>query len=105
MSEEHESAIKRLKTTVSSAPKFKRKSKEKQFEVNTQVLRVQSASSFLRSTPPQVEKAVEELKEGEKKLAHKNKLILIADSSEEGWEVVNEYEHRDLSDNSDDDNA
>ena len=73
--------------------------------MNTQVLRVQSASSFLRSTPPQVEKAVEELKEGEKKLAHKNKLILIADSSEEGWEVVNEYEHRDLSDNSDDDNA
>ena len=28
---------------------------------------------------------------------------LIADSSEEGWEVVNEYQRRDLADDSDDD--
>ena len=74
--------------------------------MNTQVLdHVQSASSFLRSTPPQAGKAVEELKEGEKKLAYRKKLILMADSSEEGWEMVNEYEHRDLADNSDEDNA
>ena len=46
---------------------------------------------------------MEELKEGEKKLSHRNKLILIADSSEEGWEVVNEYQRRDLADDSDDD--
>ena len=52
---------------------------------------------------PQVEKALEELKEGEKKLSHRNKLILIADSSEEGWEVVNEYQRRDLADDNDDD--
>ncbi|PFX14906.1 hypothetical protein AWC38_SpisGene20904 [Stylophora pistillata] len=101
---EHESAIKRLKSTPSSAPEFKKKSNEKQFEVNTQVFNhVQSASSFLQSTPPQVEKALEELEEGEKKLAHRNKPILIADSSKEDWEVVDEYEHRDLADNSDDD--
>ena len=64
---------------------------------------VQSASSFLAATPPQVNKALEELKEGEKKLVHRNKLILIADSAEEGWEVVNEYQRRDLADDSDDD--
>ena len=32
-----------------------------------------------------------------------NKLILIADSAEEGWEVVNEYQRRDLAEDSDDD--
>ena len=32
LSEEHESAIRRLESTSSSAPKFKKKSKEKQFE-------------------------------------------------------------------------
>ena len=102
--EENNLAIKKLKSTASSAPKFKKKGNEKQYEVNSQVLdHVQSATSFLAATPPQVEKALEELKEGEKKLAHRNKLILIADSAEEGWEVVNEYQRRDLADDSDDD--
>ena len=102
--EENNLAIKKLKSTASSAPKFKKKGNEKQYEVNSLVLdHVQSASSFLAATPPQVEKALEELKEGEKKLAHRNKLILIADSAEEGWEVVNEYQRRDLADDSDDD--
>ena len=52
---------------------------------------------------PQAEKAVEELKKGEKKLAHTSKLMLIADSTGEDWEVVDEYERRDLADDSDDD--
>ena len=66
---------KRLRSTASSTPKFKKKSNEKQVEVSTQVPHhVQAASSFLLSMTPQAEKAVEELKEGEKKLAHTNKL-------------------------------
>ena len=101
---ENNLAIKKLKSTASSAPKFKKKENEKQYKVNLQVLdHVQLASSFLAATPLQVEKALEELKEGEKKLAHRNKFILIADSAKEGWEVVNEYQRRDLADNSDDD--
>ena len=51
---------------------------------------------------PQVEKSLNELKKDEKKLFHRNKHNLIADSSEEGWEVVNEYQHRDLSNDNDD---
>ena len=95
---------KRLRSTASSTPKFKKKSNEKQVEVSTQVSHhVQAASSFLLSRTPQAEKAVEELKEGEKKLAHTNKLMLIADSTGEDWEVVDEYERRDLADDSDDD--
>ena len=63
--------------------------------MNTQVLaHIQLASSFLWSTPPQVEKAIEELKEVEKKLAHRNKLILITDSSEEGNGVLESLRQR-----------
>ena len=66
---------------------------------------VQSASTALQASSPQVEKALEELQEGEKKLSRRNKVILIADSSEDGWEVVNEYQRRDLADDSDDDKS
>ena len=75
-----------------------------QFLLNSEVLEhVQSASTALQASSSPVEKALEELKEGEKKLSHRNKLIVIADSSEEGREVVNGYKRRDLADNSDDD--
>ena len=61
--EEHSAAIKLLKLSATTAPKFKKKSNEKQFEVDSHVLdHIQSASSFLNSTPPQVEKALDELK-------------------------------------------
>lgn len=44
--------------------------------------------------PPQVEKVIEELKEVEKKLAHRNKLILITDSSEEGNGVLESLQQK-----------
>ena len=101
--EENNLVIKKLKSAASLAHKFKKEGNEKQYKVNSQVLdHVQSASSFLAPTPSQVDKALKELKEGEKKLAHRNKLILFADSAKEGWEVVNEYQRRDLADDSDD---
>ena len=86
-----EEGISRRKQLMASlAPKFKKRGNEKQYEVNSQLLDlVQSATSFLAAAPPQVEKALEELKEGKKKLAHRNKLNLIAHSAEEDWEVVN----------------
>ena len=72
--------------------------------LNSEVLEhVQSASTALPASSPQVEKVLEELNKSEKKLSHRNKLILIADSSEEKWEVVSEYQRRDLADDSDDD--
>ena len=105
LAQEHDAALKKLKTATASVPKFKKKGNENQFLLsNSEVLEhVHSASTALQASSPQVEKALEELKEGEKKLSHRNKLILIADSSEEGWEVVNEYQRRDLADDSDDD--
>ena len=72
--------------------------------LNSEVLEhVQSASTALLASSPQVEKVLEELNKSEKKLSHCNKLILIADSSEQKWEVVSEYQRRDLADDSDDD--
>ena len=60
--EENSLVIKKLRSTALLTPK--KKGNEKQFESNSQVLdHVQSASSFLAATPPQVEKALEELKE------------------------------------------
>ena len=106
LSEEHNTALKKLKTASASAQKFQKKGNEKQFLVNSEVLQhVQSASSFLQTTPPQVEKTLEELKEGETKLSNRNKLILIADASDQGWEVVKEYQRRDPADDSDDDKS
>ena len=62
--EDSNSVVKRLKSTASSSPKCKKKGNE-QFEIKSQVLdHVQSASSYLAATPPQVEKDLEELKEG-----------------------------------------
>ena len=43
------------------------------------------------------------MNEGDKNISHRNKLILIADSSEESQGVVNEYQHRDPADYSNDD--
>ena len=48
-------------------------------------------------------KAVEELQEGAKALAFRQKLIRLADRSEFGWDAVKEYETDELAEN--DDNA
>lgn len=67
--------------------KFKKKDNKKQFEVDTQVLdHIETTSSLLKSTPPQVEKALEEL---------------IADSAGSCWEVVREYESKSVADDND----
>ena len=56
--------MKKLRSTALSTTKLKKKGIEKQFEANSQDLdHVQSASSFLAVTPPQVEEALEELRE------------------------------------------
>ena len=57
-------AIKKVRSTALSTPKLKKKGIEKQFEANSQDLdHVQPASSFLAATSPQVEEALEELRE------------------------------------------
>ena len=80
-----------MKALASSASKLKKKGNKKQFEVNNQVLEhIMTASSLLESTPSQVKKALWEL---------------IADSVENCWEMVSEYECKDVADESDDDKS
>lgn len=87
-----------MKSTTSPAPKFRKKGDEKQGKVNSQVLdHVQSASSYLAATPGS---SGRELKELEKKVAYRNKpAILFADSVDDGWEEVSEYQRRNLASN------
>ena len=60
------------------------------------------AQKSLGSAPPAIEKAKEALREGEKLLKDRQKLIRIADRSEYGWATVSEYEEDELADGSDD---
>ena len=59
-------------------------------------------SDALESTPPAIERAKEVLKEGEKLILYRQKLIRIADRSEFNWATVQEYEDDELAENSDD---
>ncbi|KAJ7383446.1 hypothetical protein OS493_028122 [Desmophyllum pertusum] len=89
LSEEHNTALNKLKTASASAQKFQKKgtrssflSTPKSFDTCNRPLLF-----FKRLRCKLIEKALEELKEGETKLSNRNKLILIADSSDQAsWE-------------------
>ena len=83
---------------------FKKKTHEKQHDFNEEVCHKISVAqrSLDSATTPDVEKAMEALKEGEKLISARQKLIKVADRSEFGWATVKEYVEDDLADNSDD---
>ena len=54
------------------------------------------------STTPAVQRAMDALKEGQRLLTERQKLIKIADHSEYGWGVVAEYTTDELAEDSDD---
>ncbi len=96
-----EKLVKRLK--LEKGPVFKKKGNERQYRHNEEVrLKVADAASALSETPPAVEKAKTLLEEGEKCIVDRQKLIRIADRSENGWATVDEYVEDELADNSDD---
>ena len=81
---------------------FKKRSHEKQHQLNEQVRdKIDAATATLEQTPSAVEKARTCLQEGEKLINLCQKNILIADRSEHGWATVAEYEEDELADNSD----
>ena len=96
-----EKLVKRLK--LEKAQLFKKKGNERQYRHNEEVrLKVSDAASALSKTPPAVEKAKTLPEEGEKLIVDRQKLIRIADRSENGWATVDEYVEDELPDNSDD---
>ena len=89
----NERLVKRIK--LDKGPIFKRKSNEKQFHFNEQVLeKVSIAADSVAATPPAVERAKEALKEGEGLITARQKVIRIADRSEFGWATVEESMRR-----------
>ena len=104
LTQEQEEANDRLaKRMRLERPTFKKKTHEKQHHFNEEVrAKVAEASDALAQTPAAVEKAKSLLEEGEKLILDRQKLIRIADRSENGWATVEEYMEDELADNSDD---
>jgi hypothetical protein len=105
LSQDRDAADERLvkKMRMDKGVQFKRKANEKQHQFNDLVQdSIEVAQKSLGAVPPAIEKAKESLKEGEKLLKDRQKLIRIADRSEYGWATVSEYEEDELADGSDD---
>ena len=85
---------------------FKKKSHQVQFDFNEQVTeRIDNARDELKKRPAHgaaVDRALKALDEGIELLATRQKLIKIADRSELGWKVVEEYEADELASGSED---
>ena len=106
MSDDREAADDRLlkKMKLEKAPTFKKKMHEKQYRFNEEVsCTFEAARVSLLETPAAVEKAKTLLEEGTKLVCERQKLIRMADRSEHGWVIVEEYLEDELADNSDDD--
>lgn len=93
---------KRLKTVPKH--KFKKISNDKQFTFNNKVKEKNlTASEELDKCPHNIKKAKCALEEGKSAINYRNKLILIADTSDAGWACAEEYESKPFIDDSDDD--
>ena len=87
---------------------FRRKGNEEQYKCNRQVLNsLREADAHLGElttpdAPPAFSAARRKLVEGMNAILHRQKMIKLADSSELGWRVVQEYEAHPLAEDSDD---
>jgi hypothetical protein len=101
-----ETQITKIEATLSDGYKFKRRGNEELFKHNNKILsKIKEADNVLDANNPSQEgisKAKEKLAEGMSLLIYRQKIIKIADSSDLGWRVVQEYEANPLADDSDD---
>ena len=101
-----ETQITKIEATLSDGHKFKRRGNEEQFKHNHKILsKIKEADNVLDANNPSQEgisKAKEKLAEGMSLLDYRQKIIKIADSSDLGWRVVQEYEANPLADDSED---
>ena len=84
---------------------FKRKGNEEQFKVNTKIAnKMKEAKSLLtdQDNNENTTGAMRSINEGLEILTHRQKLIKLADQSENGWRTVTEYETHSLADDSED---
>ena len=89
---------------------FKRRGNELQYRFNAEVAdKVAAAATSIEKVETTsirsmelLDRAARDLREGNALLAHRQKIIKLADRSESGWAVVDEYEGDDLAEDSDD---
>jgi hypothetical protein len=96
-----ETQITKIEATLSDGHKFKRRGNEEQFKHNKILSKIKEADNVLNANNPSQEgisKAKEKLAEGMSLLNNRQKIIKIADSSDLGWRVVQEYEANPLAD-------
>ena len=97
----HSQMNKRFKMTEHS---FKKNGNKYQYHHNIEVAtRVEEAQSLLNKNPPEVKKARDALSEGMDIIEERNKDIMVADTSEGGWDTVNEYRKKQIAEDSEDD--
>ena len=95
----HLREIKKLK--FEEPHRFKKKANEDQFRFNSKLTDVLDEAKSLCSTQI-LDKVKKSLEKGENLLAEMQKDILLADRSDYGWMVIQEYKKDDLADDSDD---
>ncbi|VDI69125.1 Hypothetical predicted protein, partial [Mytilus galloprovincialis] len=84
--------------------KFQKKSCEDQFKVNKKMnATLKQAESCLDSSDDKSVHAKQRISEGIELLPYRQKLVKMADSSEHGWRVVQEYTSNPLADDLEDD--
>ena len=108
--------LRRLRQDLDKPYKFRRKGNEEQYDVNRKALsKLDDATeslAFLTDKPlgslfteadvGSVGAINSSIYEGKDILQHRQKLIKLADKSEVGWKLVDEYESHELADDSDD---
>ena len=101
-----EEQLVKLREMQGTEHKFKRKGNELQFKFNKQVRSKFEAvnTQLSRDTvsSEQIKQAAASISEGMSIIDERQKLILLADTSELGWRVVEEYKSPDLAQDSDD---
>ncbi|CAC5417982.1 unnamed protein product [Mytilus coruscus] len=84
--------------------KFQRKSCEDQYKFNQKVsVALKEAEAVIEPKDPSAARAKQKISEGIELLNYRQKLVKMADSSECGWKLVQEYTANPLADDSEDD--
>ena len=83
-------------------PEFKKKGNRVQHQFNSSVLATLE-EAWHHVVTNRVAEAADSLAQGMSALEKRNKLILLADSTELGWDVVAAYETQDIADDEEDD--
>ena len=100
-----ENQINKIEDTIGDAHKFRKRGNEEQFKHNNKVIvKLQEAENSLTGTirSDNIESCRRKISEGIDIIKHRQKLIKLADTSEAGWRVVQEYETNPLAEDSED---